>query len=121
ATGDFKDWILEYARDEGQNTWPDIAHSQNAIKNVSELIKWDISELSNGPVILRLGVRSERGGKAVVELRLNIALPTPTPTPTATSTVTPTPTQTHTPEFSPTPTETPTPTASPTNNPPPGG
>ncbi|MGD2161678.1 MAG: transglycosylase domain-containing protein [Anaerolineales bacterium] len=121
ATGDFKDWVLEYGVGDQPNSWPDIAHSQDAIRNTGKLVDWDTSKLPNGPVTLRLAVRSERGGKAVVELRLNIALPTPTPTPTATSTVTPTPTQTHTPEFSPTPTETPTPTASPTNNPPPGG
>jgi hypothetical protein len=113
ATGDFKDWVLEYALSEGQNTWPDIAHSREAINDASELVKWDISGVRNGPVILRLGVRSERGGKAVVELRINISLPTPTPTPTATPTSTPTPTQTNTSEPSSTPTVTPTPSPSP--------
>lgn len=121
ATDDFKDWVLEYGVGDRPNSWPDIAHSANARRDPGKLVEWDISDLPNGPVTLRLAVRSERGGKAVVELRLNILLPTPTPTPTSTPTTTPTPTLTETPSASPTASDTPTPTATPTLNPPPSG
>ncbi|MDF1500641.1 MAG: transglycosylase domain-containing protein [Anaerolineales bacterium] len=119
GTSDFKDWVLEYGVGDRPNSWPDIAHSENALRDPGKLVEWDITDLPNGPVTLRLAVRSERGGKAVVELRLNILLPTPTPTATATPTVTLTPTGTATPAATPTPTGTPTPSATWTPSPPP--
>jgi penicillin-binding protein 1C len=106
ATGDFKDWVLEYGIGESPGNYPDIAHKKDPVRDPAKLVEWDVSHLPNGPVTLRLGVRSERGGKAVVTLRLNILLPTPTPTPTATPTSTATPTPTETPTASPTPTST---------------
>jgi penicillin-binding protein 1C len=111
ASADFKDWILEYAVGDNPSNFPDLVRSNTAIIDPTKLTDWDVSELPNGPVTLRLAVRSTKGGRAVVTLRLNINLPTPTPTqtPTATQTPTqtPTPTQTATPTL--TPTETPTP------------
>ncbi|MGD8632473.1 MAG: transglycosylase domain-containing protein [Anaerolineales bacterium] len=117
GTSDFKDWVLEYGLGERPTHWPDIAHRENALRDAGKLIEWDVSGLPNGPVTLRLAVRSKRGGNAIVELHLNLLLPTPTPTPTATTTTTPTPTQTDTPEASSTPSTTPTPTVTPTLTP----
>jgi penicillin-binding protein 1C len=118
ATGDFKDWVLEYGIGDRPGNYPDIAHEKDPVRDPAKLADWDVSNLPNGPVTLRLGVRSERGGKAVVMRRLNILLPTPTPTPTTTPTATPTatltPTPTETPEASPIPTSTSTATPTPT-------
>lgn len=113
ATDEFKDWVLEYRFEDQSGAWPDIAHSSDPLEQPGELIEWDVSDLPNGTVHLRLGVRSERGGVAVVELRLNIVLPTPTPTPTSTPTPTASPTQTETPEPTSSPTLTPTATDTP--------
>ena len=112
ATDDFRDWILEYGVGSNPSYWPDIARSDSPIMQPERLINWDISELTNGPVTLRLAVRSKRGGVAFVELHLNILLPTPTPIPSPTATATPTPTPTAT--TPPTATSTPTPTETPT-------
>ena len=119
ATSDFKDWILEYGLGSSPGSWPDLAHVNNPANQPEKLFTWDLGGIPNGPITLRLAVRSQRGGKAVVELHLNVLLPTPTPTPTSTPTQTATPTIT--PTSTPTPTETPTatPSVTPTLNPPP--
>jgi membrane peptidoglycan carboxypeptidase len=108
ATKEFKDWILEYGIGDSPSSWPDIAHSETAFDQPEKLLDWDIHNFENGRVVLRLTVRSERGGSASVILPLNILLPTPTASPTAsptpTSTVTPTSTSTNTPSPSLTPT-----------------
>ncbi len=113
ATNDFRDWILEYGLGSNPSFWPDIAHSDSQIKQPEQLIKWDISKLPNGPVTLRLAVRSKRGGVAITELHLNILMPTPTPTPTLTPTATATPTSTPTVTTTPTPSDTPSDTPTP--------
>ncbi len=119
ATDEFKDWILEYGLGSSPNQWPDLAHVNRPADEPEKLYSWDLQGLPNGPITLRLAVRSQRGGKAIVVLRLNLMLPTPTPTPTSTVTQTPTPSVTPTATPSATPTMTPTSTMTPTLNPPP--
>jgi penicillin-binding protein 1C len=105
ATREFKDWVLEYGLGSSPSHWPDLAIVSRPADQPEKLYTWDLEGLPNGPITLRLAVRSVRGGKAVVALHLNLQLPTPTPTPTST------PTQTSTPTSSPTVTPTPTETA----------
>ncbi len=119
ATDEFKDWILEYDLGISSESSPDLAQVNRAVDEPEKLFSWDLAGIPNGPITLRLGVRSQRGGKAVVELHLNVALPTPTPTPTTTPTQTTTPTSTPTPTLTPTATSTVTPTETATLNPPP--
>jgi penicillin-binding protein 1C len=109
ATGDFKDWILEYGLGNDPDFWPDLVHQDSAVEGVDKLLDWDVSDLPNGPISLLLTVRSEQGGHASLRVRLELLLPTPTPTPTFTPTQTPTATFTPTPSSTPTPSETPTP------------
>ena len=109
ATGDFKDWILEYGLGNDPDFWPDLVHQDTAVEGVDKLLDWDVSDLPNGPISLLLTVRSEQGGHASLRVRLELLLPTPTPTPTFTPTQTPTATFTPTPSSTPTPSETPTP------------
>lgn len=114
GTSDFKDWILEYQDEEGPSGWPDLIKSDSPFEQPEKLFDWDIRRIGNGRIILRLTVRSKRGGKASVTLPLEILQPTPTPNPTPTPTMTMTPTPTQTSTTLPTDTITPTPTPSPT-------
>ncbi len=117
ATSEFRDWILEYGIGRNPASWPDITRVTDQVAQDGLLWTVDLRELglANGPISLRLTVRSERGGKASIVRSINLLLATPTPTPTATATQTQTPTVTSTPTMTPTPTETPTltPTATP--------
>jgi penicillin-binding protein 1C len=106
ATSEFKDWVLEYSLGSSLNYWPDLAVVKQPSDQPERLYTWDLDGLPNGPITLRLGVRSQRGGKATVELHLNLQIPSPTPTPTSTPTQTTTPTTS--PTITPTPSETPT-------------
>ena len=114
ATSEFKDWILELGTGSQPRHWPDIASGRDPLRQPGKLLYWDLQEVPIGQVTLRLTVRSERGGKASVDLHLNILLPTPTPTPTATPTQTLTPTATPTPTVTLTPIPSTTPSPSPT-------
>ena len=104
ATGEFKDWILEYGVGNDPSSWPDIAHGDLPAEQPEILLEWDPIGLPNGPFSLLLTVRSKSGGKASYRVHLNLNLPTPTPTPTSTPTPTATPTQTPTPTATATPT-----------------
>jgi penicillin-binding protein 1C len=113
ATGDFRDWILEYGVGYNPNVWPDIAHESSPVEQPAKLLDWVPEDVPNGPITLRLSVRSKSGGTAsiLVHVVLDLA-PTPTATPTATTTPPPTaiPTATSTapPTLTPPPSETPT-------------
>lgn len=117
ATDGFRDWILEYGVGENPSSYPDIARSEEQHSDPAELTEWSLEGLPNGPITLRLAVRSETGGLATVSMQINLQLPTPTPTPTPTSWPTPTETTTPTPTETPTPTSTAPPTDTPTATP----
>jgi penicillin-binding protein 1C len=109
ATKEFKDWVLEYGLGSNPSNYPDIAHGSSEVNQPGLLAEWDVSNLPNGPVTLRLAVRSRRGGTATVTVRIIIQRPTPTPTMTPTVTMTSTSAPTSTPTLTPTATATPTP------------
>jgi membrane peptidoglycan carboxypeptidase len=113
ATAVFRFWELEYGLGYNPITWTRITRSETPHEQPDKLVDWDLSELPNGPVTVRLIVEGTNGGYAEAQLHLNINLPTPTPTatPTASPTATPTPTSTET--LTPTPSTTPSVTPSP--------
>jgi penicillin-binding protein 1C len=118
ASADFEDWVLEYGIGNNPSAWPDLTRSESDHENAAHLYDWNLAGLPNGPVTLKLTVRSRHGGKASVIVHLVLHLPpTPTPTvtpsrtPTSTATDTLTPTSTST--VTPSPTETPSPTPTP--------
>lgn len=113
ATDDFRDWIIEYGVGDDPDEFPDLIREESQHEGTAELYEWDMSDLPNGPITIRLTVRSQKGGKATVQVRVNLNLPTPTPEPTSTPTATPTPSNTPSPTLSPTPSETPSATATP--------
>ena len=118
ASADFRDWVLEYGEGNIPKSWPDLARGSGAHEDPARLFVWDLSGVPNGPVSLRLTVRSTNGGKAsaVVHFIVNLPAPTPTPTPTASPTALP-PTATPTSTPSPTPTSSSTPSETPTSSP----
>ncbi|HEY42406.1 MAG TPA: hypothetical protein G4O11_00285 [Anaerolineae bacterium] len=121
ATANFNRWVLEYGLGYNPITWTRITRSETPHELPDKLVDWDLSEIPNGPVTLRLIVRSTEGGSAEVMLHLTIHLPTQTPTPTPTMTptptLTPTSTYTNTPTLTLIPSATPSPTPSATATP----
>jgi membrane peptidoglycan carboxypeptidase len=133
ATDNFDEWVLEYGLGYNPLTWTRITRSGAPHEQPEKLVDWDLREVPNGPITLRLTVFGNQGGKAETRLHLTINLPTPTPvptpTPTPTSTTTPTKTATNTllpsatptvsltPSTTPSATSTPSPTNTPTNTP----
>jgi hypothetical protein len=117
AQEDFDDWVLEYGIGNDPSSWPDIARSTTPVEEPKRLIDWDPKGLPNGPVTLRLTVRTEQGGKASALLHLLLNLPAPTATPTTPPTAVPTATATPTETPTPTPTDTATPSETPSPTP----
>ncbi len=115
ATGLFKDFYLEYGYGQNPSKWIKIVKPGGGASNASrKLASWDISDLEQGLVTLRLVAESTSGGKVQATVSINLSMPTPTPTLTPTETPTLTPTET--PTVTPPATETPTlePSATPT-------
>ena len=111
ATGNFKDYMLEFGYGDAPYEWQTlVGPGGSASEATQKLIDWDIRDVSQGVVTLRVTMYSTNGGFAQKMLHLNLQHPTPTPT--ITPTVTATPTQTFTPTVTdtPEPSETPSPT-----------
>lgn len=135
ADDGFEKWVLEYGQGVEPGSWSVLTESNNPVKN-GTLFSWDLSNMPNGVITLRLtliGNRAEVEKRVVLNLNLPLptvppATPTDTPAPTLIPTIIPTrtPTQfiiivqpTSTPVPSETPTEFPTdiPTLIPTETP----
>ncbi len=113
ASGLFKDFYLEYSYG-NTDSWTKIVNPGGGASNSPQkLISWDISDLQQGPITLRLVADSTSKGH--VETNVHITLSMPTPTPTETPTVTPTPLPTETPTVTATLAPSQTPTPSPTS------
>lgn len=111
ATGYFKSWSLDYGFGANPDQWANLASKNDPVEN-DTLFNWDLSNIPNGTIALRLTVN---GKYASVERVIHLTLSLPTPTPTITPT---TPPPTDTPIVI--PTDTPTPTSTnipPTNTP----
>jgi penicillin-binding protein 1C len=113
ASSKFKEWRLEYGLGYDPLAWEEIARGSTEYKTPHKLATWEIGEISEEAITLRLTVFNTQGGKASTVVHLKVELPTPTPTPTLTPTPTPTATATPTPTPTATPTATPTPTPTP--------
>jgi penicillin-binding protein 1C len=117
GTDDFKEWKLEYGIGDTPRDWPNLAMKDRPVKETGKLAEWDFTDIASGRIILKLTVRSKRGGQASITLPINIQLPTPTESPTPTTTATPTLTLTPSPTIMPSITPTPSPTSTPTITP----
>jgi penicillin-binding protein 1C len=114
ATAWFDFWTLEYGLGEDPVEWDLLMESNDPVSQPDVVYSWDLRELPEGPVTLRLTVFSTEGTSVEKELRLDLQVPTPTPTTTPTPTATPTPTQTQVPTNTPTATLIPSATSVPT-------
>jgi hypothetical protein len=115
----FEKFTLSYRSLPG-NSWTQIQSFTQQSKEPKDFYVWDLSEIPDGKIELRVQMEGTKNAVAerIIELELLQPTPTPTPTPTETPTptITPTPTETlvPTPTFTPEPpTLTPTPTTTP--------
>jgi hypothetical protein len=109
ATEGFDSVQLEYGRGEDPVEWKTLAKGKERINHPELLYSWDLEDIPESVITLRLTVYSTEDTYAETLLHLNLQVPTPTPTPTNTSTQTPT--------FTPAPTMTPTKTPKPSKTP----
>jgi penicillin-binding protein 1C len=115
ASEHFSHYRLEYGYGENPNEWILLRDGMTAQYRTPENIyTWDLQDINNGPVTLRIYMSSTQGRHAERSITLNLQVPTPTPTATPTATPTDLPTLTPTFTLTPTVTPTPLPTATPT-------
>jgi hypothetical protein len=125
ATSDFQNFIFDYGLGDNPSDWKRLMESNQPAVESTKIFSWDVKDIPQGVVTLRLILNSIRGGTAERKIHLNILVPTATPTITPSPTATGTPTATFTPPPSPsaTPeptqgkTQTPTPTSTATTPP----
>ncbi len=111
ATANFKEWRLEYGEGSSPKKWiPLVASSKDQHPSPETIYSWDLKDIPNGKIAMRLIAYNKDGKSAVKKIIFNNQMPTPTPTATTTATASPSPTATSTPE----PTQTFTPEPSPT-------
>ena len=109
ATERFDSVHLEYGKGEDPIEWKTLAKGKERINRPELLYSWDLEDIPEGVITLRLTIYSTEDTYAETLLHLNLQVPTPTPTLTNTPTQTPT--------FTPTPTMTPTKTPKPSMTP----
>jgi penicillin-binding protein 1C len=119
ATREFDHYTLDYATDRDPEDWhPILPSTSTPVAETGKLAEWNVSEIDDGWLTIRLTVFSKQGGKAELKVRFHLQKPVPTavPTriPTVTQTVTLTPTVTNVPTDTPTEMPTLTPTLEPT-------
>ncbi|PWH16028.1 MAG: hypothetical protein DDG59_10245 [Anaerolineae bacterium] len=116
ATQWFKSFQLDFGIGADPKEWTTIVRSNTPAQPNDPVVSWDLTELPNGLVTLRLIVQSEKDTYAEKKIQVILQVPTPTPTstPTPTETLIPTPTFTPTSTSTPVPTQTETPTVTPT-------
>lgn len=116
----FKQFILLYRVLPG-TSWTQLQSFTEQSKEPKDFYVWDLSEIPDGKIELRVRMEGKRNAVAEKVITLEIIQPTPTPTPTPTETptptITPTPTETLTPTATFTPSSTPTPSITPTAKP----
>ncbi|MGB9668854.1 MAG: transglycosylase domain-containing protein [Anaerolineales bacterium] len=115
ATQNFKSYQLDYGIGGDPQEWETIIEDNHPSDAKDKLVSWDLSEIPNGLITLRLTIFSTQDTQAELKIHINIQVPTPTPT----LTPTPEPTETMMPTFTNTPTETtlPSPTMAPSMTP----
>jgi penicillin-binding protein 1C len=107
VAADFQNFTLDYGAGDNPVEWNRIMESSQPANQPSKIFSWDLKDIPQGVITLKLTLNSIRGGTAERKIHLNLSVPTATPTITPSMTPTLTPTSTSTP--SPSPTFTPTP------------
>jgi penicillin-binding protein 1C len=107
VSSDFKDYSLLYGLGDNPVEWKNLLETSQPVSQPTKIFSWDLKDLPQGIITLKITMNSIRGGYAEKKIHLNIMVSTPTPT------ITPSPTLTLTATLTPTPTPTLTPTPSP--------
>ncbi len=119
---DFQNYTLDYGIGDNPVEWNRLAENTQPASQPSKIYTWDLKDVPQGVITLKLTLNSIRGGYAERKIHLNLSVPTATPTVTPSMTPTSTSTSTFTPPppptITPTPTESATPTSTPTETPP---
>jgi len=110
AEKNFSEYNLYVGIGDNPTEWKPLITEKNSYDQPSQIYKLDLRDLPNGPITLKLVIRSNISTKMDTQITFNLlrstSTPTATPTITSSPTITPSPTPTQTP--------TPTPTATPT-------
>jgi membrane peptidoglycan carboxypeptidase len=118
VSADFQNYALDYGLGDNPIDWKRIMDGSQPFSQPSKIYSWDLKDVPQGIITLKITINSIRGGYAERKIHLNMLVSTPTPTITPTMTPTMTPTPTYTPTSTPPPTQTSTPTYTPTEIPP---
>lgn len=110
----FSEYNLYIGTGENPTEWTHLITENKKYTQPSQIYNLDLKELPNGPITLRLVIRSNIRTKMDTTVTFNLTRPTATPSPTPTTTSTPTMTLTPTATLTPTLTATRTPTLTPT-------
>jgi hypothetical protein len=104
VSADFQNYTLDYGLGDNPIDWNRLMDSSQPASQPSKIYTWDLKDVPQGVITLRITMNSIRGGYAERKIHLNMLVSTATPT----ITPTPTPTPTVMPTFTLTPTSTPT-------------
>ena len=96
APDGIKSWQLEYNQSGNPSQWKLLIAGDGAVNKPATLLNWDLEDIGNGALDLRLHVEGQQG-YADRSIQLKLQLPTPTPTPTLIPSATATPAPTDTP------------------------
>jgi hypothetical protein len=72
ATQWFKSWRLEYGFGENPENWELLIQSEIPVKQAGEMHEWDLSDIHEGKLTLRLYMESTQGTYAEARLLLNV-------------------------------------------------
>jgi penicillin-binding protein 1C len=112
VAADFQNFTLEYGTGDNPVEWTRLMESSQPASQPSKIYSWDLKDVPQGVITLKLTMNSIRGGYAERKIHLNLSVPTATPTTTPSVTPTTTPTSTFTPPPLPTVTPSPLPSQS---------
>ncbi len=122
VAADFQNYYLDYGIGDNPSEWNRLTESSQPASQPTKIYTWELKDIPQGVITLKLTMQSIRGGYAERKIHLNLNVPTATPTTTPTMTPTSTATTTFTPPplptVTPTPPESSTPTATPSEIPP---
>jgi penicillin-binding protein 1C len=90
TNGNFTEWRLEYGSGGDPSDWKLLAEGRNAFPTPSLIYKWELDDIEEDRITLRLYLSNGEDFYAERRVFLILNLPTPTPEPTLTPTLTPT-------------------------------
>ncbi len=91
---DFSRFRLEWGKGDDPEDWEELMSSNNQYIKPEKLLSWDMQDVKDKTITLRIYAESTRSTYAEKKIVLRLHLPEPTPTPTLPPVYTPTPTPT---------------------------